>query len=254
MTPHRLRLPAFRLLFALAALFLWTGCEDIESKGNISDDELNGRLQAQQEDSSNAANAATSQVATRTAASPVADASYASSSSSSEESSSSDSADSADSGDSGEADDPGTPRTASSPGGSYNTSTQIDSIVWKGKNVSAWPVTTTLRASVGGGSVTLSYGKSRVWPEVDGVCANAWAIVNIDGTWYAGTFEYLRRGQTDKPSYTLDGSHGDHFKASPLSSWRPQSGEVFGLMVSGLCRGGLSNVEERSNICMVRWP
>ena len=41
---------------------------------------------------------------------------------------------------------------------------------------------------------------------------------------------------------------------SPLSSWEPSSGERFGLMVSGLVRGGLSNVKERSNVSMVTWP
>lgn len=146
------------------------------------------------------------------------------------------------------------PPVLSKSGASCNASTEIDTITWKGKNVSAWPVTTTLRASVSGGMVHLGYGKLHVWPENKGVCATAWAIVNIDGKWYAGTFENLRPGQIDKGAYVLDGSHGDYFKVEPLSSWRPQPGEVFGLMVSGLCRGPYTNVQERSNICMVSWP
>lgn len=100
----------------------------------------------------------------------------------------------------------------------------------------------------------MNYNKARVWPVVDGTVANCWAIVNINGTWYAGTFEYLRPGQTSKPTSVLDGSKGDHFKKQPLSSWRPHSGERFGLMVSGLCRSSTRNVSERSNICMVTWP
>lgn len=100
----------------------------------------------------------------------------------------------------------------------------------------------------------MKYNKANVWPVRGDVVANCWAIVNINGTWYAGTFEYLRPGQTSKPTAVLDGSKGDHFKKAPLSSWRPQSGERFGLMVSGLCRSSARNVSERSNICMVTWP
>lgn len=100
----------------------------------------------------------------------------------------------------------------------------------------------------------MNYNKANVWPAVDGVVANCWAIVNINGKWYAGTFEFLRPGQTSKPTSVLDGSGGQHFKKSPLTSWRPHSGERFGLMVSGLCRGSSRNVSERSNIVVVTWP
>jgi len=225
---------------ALAAALLWTACEEFENEGAVSDDELNGRQEAQA-DQENAASSATSESANRTEASPVAEASTSSSSSASSSGASSSS----------------TQESSSSSGsqtGAANTSGEIGAIHWVGKNISGWPVTTTLRASVNGGTVKLDYDKKNTWPVVDAVCANAWAIVNIGGTWYAGTFEYMRPGQTSKGAYALDGSRGDHFKAAPLSSWRPQSGEVFGLMVSGLCRGGLSNVKERSNICIVRWP
>ena len=130
------------------------------------------------------------------------------------------------------------------------------SIKWLNTDVSGWAETASLHASVKGGTINMPYSKARVWPGVDGVNANPWAIVNINGKWYAATFEWLKVGQTTKPTSVLsqtDGK-GDHFKVSPLSSWRPRSGERFGLMVSGLARGGLRNVKERSNICMVTWP
>ena len=127
-------------------------------------------------------------------------------------------------------------------------------IKWLNVDVSNWAQTASLNASVRGGTINMPYDKAKVWPARDGVNANCWAIVNIGGTWYAATFEYLRSGQTAKPTAVLDGSKGDHFKVSPLSSWRPSSGERFGIMVSGLARGGLRNVQERSNISMVTWP
>ena len=131
------------------------------------------------------------------------------------------------------------------------------SIKWLNTDVSGWAETASLHASVKGGTINMPYSKARVWPGVDGVNANPWAIVNINGKWYAATFEWLKVGQTTKPTSVLsqtDGK-GDHFKVQPLSSWRPHSGERFGIMVSGLARGGsLRNVKERSNISMVTWP
>ena len=123
-------------------------------------------------------------------------------------------------------------------------------------DITSWAETASLEAHVGGGTISMPYSKSRAWPAQDGVNANPWAIVNINGQWYAGTFEYLRAGQVAKPMGVLSktGGFGDHFKVAPLSSWSPRSGERFGIMVSGLARGSLRNVKERSNISMVTWP
>jgi len=128
------------------------------------------------------------------------------------------------------------------------------SIKWLHTDVSSWPVTASLSAKVSGGTIRMPYSKAKVWPAVGGLNANPWAIVNIGGQWYAGTFEYFRYGQDSKPVGVLDGSKGDHFKVSPLNSWRPRSGERFGIMVSGLARARSRNVKERSNVSMVTWP
>ncbi len=128
-------------------------------------------------------------------------------------------------------------------------------ITWLHTDVSSWPVTASLTASVGGGWINFPYSKARVWPAVNGVNANPWVIVKwTDGRWYAATFEWLRFGQASKPVGVLDGSMGDHIKKPPLSNWRPHSGERFGIMVSGLARDGNRNVLERSNVVMVTWP
>lgn len=126
-------------------------------------------------------------------------------------------------------------------------------IHWLHTNVSSWPVTSSMHASVGG-TINFPYSKANVWPAVDGVNANPWVIVKMDGQWYAATFEWLRKGQTSKPRGVLDGSMGDHIKVSPLNRWRPHSGERFGIMVSGLARTQMRNVRERTNISMVTWP
>jgi hypothetical protein len=128
------------------------------------------------------------------------------------------------------------------------------SIKWLHTDVSSWPVTASLSAKVSGGTINMPYSKSKSWHAVGGLNANPWAIVNVGGQWYAGTFEYFRYGQTSKPVGVLDGSKGDHFKVSPLNKWRPSSGERFGIMISGLARSSSRNVKERSNVSMVTWP
>jgi len=128
------------------------------------------------------------------------------------------------------------------------------SIKWLHTDVSSWPVTASLSASVSGSTISMPYSKAKVWHAVGGLNANPWAIVNIDGQWYAGTFEYFRYGQSSKPVGVLNGSLGDHFKVSPLNRWRPSSGERFGIMISGLARASSRNVKERSNVSMVTWP
>ena len=145
-----------------------------------------------------------------------------------------------------------TPSTGTTTGGLWPAEI-TGPIHWLHTDVSSWPVTASLNASVGG-TINMPYSKAKVWPAVDGVNANPWVIVNMNGQWYAATFEWLRHGQTSKPKGVLDGSMGDHIKVAPLNRWRPRSGERFGLMVSGLARTKMRNVQERSNVSMVTWP
>ena len=163
-----------------------------------------------------------------------------------------------------EATESGTEATESGTSGSTETGTgtteagwpaEIDGpIKWLHTDVSKWAVTASLKASVSGGTIQMPYSKAKVWPSVDGLNANPWVIVKMDGQWYAATFEWFRQGQTSKPVGVLNGSMGDHIKVSPLNRWRPRSGERIGLMVSGLARAQSRNVKERSNVSMVTWP
>lgn len=144
------------------------------------------------------------------------------------------------------------------PAGSWPS--ELSSVTWLHSNVLDWAVTTTVKPSISNGQINLPFDKTNAWPAInyDGgmVNANPWAIVNIGGKWYAGTWEWMRKGQTSKPKGCLDhtGGKGDHFKKSPLNKWTPKSGEEFYLMVSGLARSNIRNVEERSNPVKVRWP
>lgn len=132
-------------------------------------------------------------------------------------------------------------------------------MTWLHANVRDWPQTAQMTASISGGQIRFPYDKADVWPVATsgtgkGTNANVWAIVPIYGKWFAGNWEWLRKGQTSKPVGCLDGSKGDHFKVSPLNQWRPRSGERFYLMASGHARAAGRNVKERSNPVPVVWP
>ena len=145
-------------------------------------------------------------------------------------------------------------------GGTANVSVpgsvDLGNVTWLHENVSGWAQTANLSSvNVNGGSITLNYDKANSWPGRNAgganVNANPWIFVYLDGRWYAGTWEWLRTGQTTKSTRAVN---GDHIKKAPLNNFVPRSGEVYGFMVSGLARDSTRNVQERSNIVMVRWP
>lgn len=144
--------------------------------------------------------------------------------------------------DTGEDEDRGDPE----PHESDRVPEDFDGVVWMHHNVSDWPETATLDASVSSGRVILDYDKADEWPGVQNVNASCWVFFIWDEVWHASTFDYLRPGQTTK---------GDGFYI-PIDGTRyqPSSGEWVGFMVSGLARDHRRNVEERSNVDMVLWP
>ncbi len=138
---------------------------------------------------------------------------------------------------------------------------EIDGPVqWLDTNISSWPQTATLNARVSGGTLHLRYDKAKVWPTArtrasDGgpLNGNCWILVNVDGTWNAATFDWLRTGQTTKPVGSVRGT-GGHIPRAPLNTFVPRSGERYGFMVSTPARGPERTINERSNISMVTWP
>jgi len=101
---------------------------------------------------------------------------------------------------------------------------------------------------LGGENVVLDSSKRNTWRGIYGCCnANAWLFVKIDDVWHAGTWEFMRVGQTTKSTHALVGAH---FRAAPLNRFLPKRGEIYGYMVAGITRNGIGdlNVSERSNI------
>ena len=137
---------------------------------------------------------------------------------------------------------------------------QIDlsQVTWLHHNVSGWPKTSTVTStSIGNPPICIDHTKRGTWPATSAggttVEGNPWIFAKVNGRWYAATYEWLRPGQECKSISA--GNIGAHVKQSPLTSWRPSSGEQVGLMVSTPARFGPQGARnERSNVVLVTWP
>ena len=137
--------------------------------------------------------------------------------------------------------------------GGSPSSIDLGAVTWLHTNVSGWAETSRITStSIGNPPICIGHTMAGRWPVKDGVEGNPWIFVNMNGRWYAATYEWLSPGQTCK---RIDAnSIGPHIGIPPLSSWRPRSGELVGLMVSARARSGGDTVPERSNVVMTRWP
>jgi len=149
-------------------------------------------------------------------------------------------------------DTPDTPDTPTGP-------PDLDEVIWLHTDVSDWAVTSVLSSvTESGTSICLEYDKADEWPihEVGGteVVANPWIFIWQDDVWYAGTWEWMRPGQTCKSMSSVAGSH---IKVAPFpehGGWEPTSGQTYWFMVSGLARWSERSVAERTNLVSFVWP
>ena len=136
----------------------------------------------------------------------------------------------------------------------------LSQVVWLHTNVSSWPQTSTITSTqVGAPPICINHTKVGQWQAGDfsgsgaSVDSNVWVFANINGTWYAATWEWLRAGTTCKNLGASD--FKTHVNgAAPLSSWTPKSGDQIGLMVSTPARLGVPAGRERTNVVLVTWP
>ena len=142
--------------------------------------------------------------------------------------------------------------------------------------VSRWPATSmiqsvTIRDWTAGG-ICIEHTKRNSWPGAPSrighpnLAGNPWIFAMRNGTWYAGTYEWLTPGELckldvrecgpncghDRPSREL----GPHVRVPPLDhTWVPQPGDLVGFMVSTMARHGPEGpLRQRSNIVLMRWP
>jgi hypothetical protein len=145
------------------------------------------------------------------------------------------------------------PEPAPEPGEEESDEIDMNKVTFLHTDVSGWRISSRVtRVRIGDPPVCIEHTMAGRWRDVGGAEGNPWVFANINGRWYAATYEWLRPGQTCK---NVDReSIGPHTKKSPIEGWRPRSGEMVGFMVSGLARDSTRSVEERSNVVLVRWP
>ena len=128
-------------------------------------------------------------------------------------------------------------------------------LVWLHTSVREWPVTGRLsNVAVYPDRVFLDYSAS--WPVVAPagveIWGNPWVIAQVDGRWYAATWEWMRPHQTTK-RVTAD-DIGPLTKRDPLRRWVPNKGERVGFFVSTPARDATRTVDQRTNVVWVTWP
>ena len=155
---------------------------------------------------------------------------------------------------------------------------RTSNITWLHTDVSSWEKTSEITdvKIKENGEVCIYHSKSGQWeaksiadpnsntdPSAsDSVEGNAWIIVPIENTYYAGIYDYLIAGE---PCHTLDTgsianlydsdkSLGKRVDRDPLKNWIALGGDIIYFMVSGLAKDGKSNVEERSQLIKVELP
>ena len=147
-----------------------------------------------------------------------------------------------------------------------------DKVVWpNGVNVGEWKRTSqisSLDIRTNSGQVSITHTKAGQWNPTESVGSasvedpvegNAWILVPIKGKSYAAPYDWM--GKAD-PDHMLDVGDLDGFYQQlppragipELRNWVPLPGDRIGFMVSGFAKNNLRNVEERSNMLVVRLP
>lgn len=129
-----------------------------------------------------------------------------------------------------------------------------------------WDVTSTISEVTfdpqGTSNVTricFPHSKAGKWKQSGAGEGNVWVIAEVDGTWYAATWDYIRPGQICKSAngFTWNSRRDGifaHTQRPPLEGRVPRSGDPIGIMVSGFARTSQRTVLEKSNIFMTVWP
>jgi len=110
------------------------------------------------------------------------------------------------------------------------------------------------------GQLCIFHTRLGLWPVTDFFDAgpilegNQEIFVNIGGQWYAGSADWYRPGQACKN--VDEGIAADSFVGKfPISTWRPQPGEVFGVMATTPARAypAMKTYDERTNVKLIKW-
>lgn len=143
----------------------------------------------------------------------------------------------------------------------------IRTVTWNRseEEVKTWPVRSTMtlcRPERHSNTVAVSYDAGTRWPNInekDKVNANVHLIIEKDGRYYGGTWEWLRRETVtaiwNRHLEVPFDEIGRQCQFGPLEKHKMRRGDKCWMMVSTICRGGKrSGVKERTQIVEVIWP
>lgn len=156
---------------------------------------------------------------------------------------------------------------AAAPPGPSPSADELDPrlVTWLHADVARWTRSSTIRTvRITASEICIDHTMAGRWPPSSPLGppdvreGNPWVIANVNGVWYAATYDWLRPGDICR-AMTADqiGPHtsvGGRSEGNPLHTWRPRSGEMVGFLVSTPARNEVRSINERSNIVLVRWP
>lgn len=128
-----------------------------------------------------------------------------------------------------------------------------------GAEVRGWPITSRLGpVSVQGSTWRLPHTRAGGWPafrygDID-MEANAWIVARVEGTWCAGTFEWIRPGQVVKEAALAELGR-DQVRVSPMDArWSgPRPGDECYVFLTTRARDGGRSGNERTQVARVQW-
>jgi hypothetical protein len=130
-----------------------------------------------------------------------------------------------------------------------------------GANITNWAETSEITSAYHrDGQLCIFHTKLGIWPVQNFFDAgpilegNQQIFALIGGTWYSGSADWYRPSQACKTVDNLIGP--DSFPgANPIGNWRPQPGEIFGVMATTPARMWpyMKTLDERSNVVLIQW-
>ncbi len=140
----------------------------------------------------------------------------------------------------------------------------VGEVLWVDRDISRWPQTADLRSVRTTGpeprrdQIVFDWDRTswdddqvRIFGDGAYAVGNPWFIVKVGGRWVGSAFTWLRPSQDRKPLHELT---DPTIRQGPLAGWKPEPGDEFYILISGLARSGQSNTQERTNMVKFVMP
>jgi hypothetical protein len=122
--------------------------------------------------------------------------------------------------------------------------------------IEKWPITFNIKVIKDKTMLNITSDKDlKKWPKSNSTSdkpsyASIWALFDYNGKKYAGCCDGIKQNILSKAVRDISGRK---IEREPVKGWMPQKGERVGIFLTGLARGGKTNVKERSNCVWITW-